>query len=222
MSRTSEEAKELIRWALQTKIRIITILSSDDHYIVIKNDQQRSWSGDYFKLMTAIISPLSLQLTSGCHMMIILFTYDDHHSVITIHLSWPHLIKSRRLLLVEPSERMSASECLQHPWLSGADIYIGDPVEAFRDELYKYILLDIHRWCWRSLWSIIGTYLWRIFYENLWKYFSDVLHELETTWMRRCLARRRWLLMKMLWLSGHWRLKMVWGSGRWQFAKWIY
>merc|ERR1719336_1441692 len=50
----------------------------------------------------------------------------------------------RRLLLVEPSERMSASECLQHPWLSGADIYI------------------------------------------------DVLHELETTWMRRCLARRRW------------------------------
>ena len=36
MSRTSEEAKELIRWALQTRIRIITILSSDDHYIVIK------------------------------------------------------------------------------------------------------------------------------------------------------------------------------------------
>jgi len=50
----------------------------------------------------------------------------------------------RQLLLVESSERMSASECLQHPWLSGADIYI------------------------------------------------DVLHELETTWMRRCLARRRW------------------------------
>ena len=54
------------------------------------------------------------------------------------------------------------------------------------------------------------------------KYFSDVLHELETTWMRRCLARRRWLLMKILWSSSHWRLKMVWWSGRCFFAKWIY
>ena len=29
---------------------------------------------------------------------------------------------------MESSERMSASECLQHPWLSGADIYIGATV----------------------------------------------------------------------------------------------
>ena len=77
-------------------------------------------------------------------MMIILFSYFDHHSVIMILVSLPHLIKSRRLLLVEPSERMSASECLQHPWLSGADIYIGDDVKALRVELYKYILFDMN------------------------------------------------------------------------------
>ena len=47
------------------------------------------------------------------------------------------------LLCKEPEERFTAEECMAHPWLSGADIYI------------------------------------------------DVLHELETTWMRRCLARRR-------------------------------
>ena len=39
---------------------------------------------------------------------------------------------------------MSASECLQHPWLSGADIYIGDDVKALRVELYKYILFDMN------------------------------------------------------------------------------
>ena len=49
----------------------------------------------------------------------------------------------RHLLLMEQTERLTSSECLAHPWLSGADIYI------------------------------------------------DVLHELETSWMRSCLARRR-------------------------------
>ena len=49
----------------------------------------------------------------------------------------------RHLLLTDQTERLTASECLAHPWLSGADIYI------------------------------------------------DVLHELETSWMRSCLARRR-------------------------------
>eukprot|EP00090_Calanus_glacialis_P031250 TRINITY_DN51362_c0_g1_i1.p1 TRINITY_DN51362_c0_g1~~TRINITY_DN51362_c0_g1_i1.p1 ORF type:complete len:119 (+),score=19.75 TRINITY_DN51362_c0_g1_i1:38-358(+) len=50
----------------------------------------------------------------------------------------------RHLLLTDQTERLTSSECLAHPWLSGADIYI------------------------------------------------DVLHELETSWMRSCLARRRW------------------------------
>jgi len=49
-----------------------------------------------------------------------------------------------RLLVAEPEERLTAEDCLAHPWLSGDVIYI------------------------------------------------DVINELETTWMRRCLARRRW------------------------------
>ena len=47
------------------------------------------------------------------------------------------------LLVGSPEERLTAEECLAHPWLSGDVIYI------------------------------------------------DVINELETTWMRRCLARRR-------------------------------
>ena len=49
----------------------------------------------------------------------------------------------QKLLLADPNERLTAVQCLSHPWLSGDVIYI------------------------------------------------DVLNELETTWMRRCLARRR-------------------------------
>ena len=49
------------------------------------------------------------------------------------------------LLTTEPGDRLSAEQCLAHPFLSDDNIYI------------------------------------------------DVLHELETTWMRRCLARRRLL-----------------------------
>ena len=165
MSRTSEEAKELIRWALQTNNRIITILSSDDHYIVIKWSARQliRWlpQTQNCNNLTLVIAT-NIRMSYDDHLISIWWSSQCHHDP-----SWPHLIKSRRLLLVEPSERMSASECLQHPWLSGADIYIGDPVEAFRGELYKYILLDIHRWCWRSFWSIIGTYVLRIFYENL-------------------------------------------------------
>ena len=48
------------------------------------------------------------------------------------------------LLVGNPEERLTAEECLAHPWLSGDVIYI------------------------------------------------DVINELETTWMRRCLARRRY------------------------------
>lgn len=50
----------------------------------------------------------------------------------------------RNLLIMDPSQRLTAEQCLSHPWLADEDIYI------------------------------------------------DVLHELETTWMRKCLARRRW------------------------------
>ena len=50
----------------------------------------------------------------------------------------------QKLLLADPDERLTADQCLSHPWLSGDVIYI------------------------------------------------DVLNELETTWMRRCLARRRY------------------------------
>ncbi|TRY68611.1 hypothetical protein TCAL_03224 [Tigriopus californicus] len=49
-----------------------------------------------------------------------------------------------RLLLKEPSHRMTAHHCLQHPWLVDDKLYLG------------------------------------------------ILETLETTWMRRCLARRRW------------------------------
>ena len=51
----------------------------------------------------------------------------------------------RNLLTTEPGHRLSAEQCLAHPFLADETIYI------------------------------------------------DVLHELETTWMRRCLARRRWV-----------------------------
>ena len=47
------------------------------------------------------------------------------------------------LLLAAPDERLTADQCLSHPWLSGDVSYI------------------------------------------------TVINELETTWMRRCLARRR-------------------------------
>ena len=52
----------------------------------------------------------------------------------------------QKLLLADPDERLTADQCLSHPWLSGDVIYI------------------------------------------------DVLNELETTWMRRCLARRRYCI----------------------------
>ena len=52
----------------------------------------------------------------------------------------------QKLLLATPGDRLTAEECLAHPWLSG----------------------DV-------------TYM-------------NVLNELETTWMRRCLARRRSVL----------------------------
>lgn len=50
----------------------------------------------------------------------------------------------RNLLIMDPTQRLTADQCLAHAWLADEDIYI------------------------------------------------DVLHELETTWMRKCLARRRW------------------------------
>lgn len=50
----------------------------------------------------------------------------------------------RALLVSGPGDRLTARDCLAHPWLADTDIYI------------------------------------------------DILHELETRWMRRCLARRRW------------------------------
>ena len=49
-----------------------------------------------------------------------------------------------RLLLKKPENRMTADQCLQHPWLIDEKLYLG------------------------------------------------ILETLETTWMRRCLARRRW------------------------------
>ena len=54
------------------------------------------------------------------------------------------------LLVGNPEERLTAEECLAHPWLSGDVIYI------------------------------------------------DVINELETTWMRRCLARRRYHKISLL------------------------
>ena len=49
-----------------------------------------------------------------------------------------------RLLVKEPSKRLTASQCLSHPWLVDEKLYLG------------------------------------------------ILQTLETIWMRRCLARRRW------------------------------
>ena len=55
----------------------------------------------------------------------------------------------RNLLIMDPSQRLTAEQCLSHPWLADEDIYI------------------------------------------------DVLHELETTWMRKCLARRRLVELRL-------------------------
>ena len=49
-----------------------------------------------------------------------------------------------QLLVKSPENRMTADQCLQHPWLVDDKLYLG------------------------------------------------ILETLETTWMRRCLARRRW------------------------------
>ena len=151
---------------------------------------------------------------------------------------------------MESSERMSASECLQHPWLSGADIYIGDSPYYPRcecdddcsDHLFffpnipsqyviqiftTYFFLNIgnifhphignmfclyldlfYRWFGQLYLKLnFDNYIWNYTWRNIFEiifgqlYFSDVLHELETTWMRRCLARRRcnWLSWWSMW-----------------------
>ena len=57
---------------------------------------------------------------------------------------------------------MTARECLEHPWVLDDDIYV-----------------DMLQVCWPP----IGQY---------WQYCRLIGQELETFWMRRCLARRRW------------------------------
>ena len=55
------------------------------------------------------------------------------------------LIYFTRLLVKDPHKRLTASQCLEHPWLRDEKLYLG------------------------------------------------ILDTLETMWMRKCLARRRWL-----------------------------
>ena len=55
------------------------------------------------------------------------------------------LICFTRLLVKDPHKRLTASQCLEHPWLRDEKLYLG------------------------------------------------ILDTLETMWMRKCLARRRWL-----------------------------
>ena len=62
------------------------------------------------------------------------------------------------LLRPECGDRLTADECLFHPWLSGDVIYRC----AVSTELQPAAL-----------------------------HCREVINELETTWMRRCLARRR-------------------------------
>ena len=54
------------------------------------------------------------------------------------------LIFFTRLLVKDPHKRLTASQCLEHPWLRDEKLYLG------------------------------------------------ILDTLETMWMRKCLARRRW------------------------------
>ena len=66
-----------------------------------------------------------------------------------------------RLLVANPEERLTADDCLSHPWLSGQS-----------GGASSQIMLNK---------SIPGDVI-----------YIDVINELETTWMRRCLARRRY------------------------------
>ena len=67
------------------------------------------------------------------------------------------------LLVSRPDRRLTAGECLSHPWLSG--------LTTRKSHISFYSKYFIH---------LPGDVI-----------YIDVINELETTWMRRCLARRR-------------------------------